>query len=457
LEIVVGRRALWAVATAAALVVAGCASNNESASVAEPEPVSVQVVEAAREAASKAAEGKQLGGTINLLGLLSGPQLKQYLGTFKPFEEATGVKIKYESTGDLFAVLQTRLAGGNPPDAVSNPSAGQMRQLAEEGKLVALDEILDMGKVKEDYPAGLVDLATVDGKLHGIFYNTAVQSLVWYDPGSYDGPTAPATWTELSDWARAASEDGKTPWCVGLSSGPNSGWPGAAWIEQFVLKQSGADAFDRWWQGSLPWSSPEIRSAFEAFGAVATDPKMVSGGPTAVLTATFNQSPLGLYAKPPSCYLTVQADFLGNLLAQTVPGIKPGEDVAFFPFPTVQEENAGLIETSGEMIGLLKDTPQSRALMRYLATAEFGAMVAATGQWLGVNKKVRPDAYPSELSRKAAEVYAAADDVRYAAQASMPLAMETAFFKAVLDYVKHPDRLTAILAGLDRTRQTAYT
>lgn len=439
---------------AVTLVLAGCAA--DVAPVAAPPKAAESSVEAARQAAVKAANNERPGGTVNLLGLLSGPQLDQYLATFKPFEEATGITVKYESTGDLFAVLQTRLAGGNPPDAVSNPSAGQLRDLAKTGKLVALDGILDMPAVARDFPAGLTELMTVDGKLYGLFFNAAVQGLVWYSPKTYDGPKAPASWAELAGWTARTAAAGKTPWCVGLSSGPNSGWPGAAWIEQVVLKQSGPEVFDAWWQGRQPWTSAPIRQAFEAFGAVATDPKQVAGGPTTVLASTFNQSPLGLYAKPPSCSLTVQADFLGSLLVQTVPGLKPVEDVAFFPFPGIDPRYAGLLETSGEAIGLLKDTPQTRALARYLATPEFSTLVAGTGQWLGVNKQVSPDRYPSELNRQAATLYRDAPDVRYAAQASMPLPMVTAFFKAVLAYVKQPDQLDSLLTGLERTRRTAY-
>jgi alpha-glucoside transport system substrate-binding protein len=442
-----------AIGAGLAVVLAGCA---QDAAPAPPPQAAQTLVEAARQAAVTAAQGQRPGGTLTMLGLLSGPQLKQYLSTFEPFEQATGIDVKYESTGDLFAVLQTRLAGGNPPDVVSNPSAGQIRQLAADGKLVPLDGVIDMAAAKRDYPAGLIDLTTVGGKLYGLFFNTAVQGLVWYDPKTYAGPTPTKDWSELAAWTTRTAAGGRTPWCVGLASGPNSGWPGAAWIEQVVLKQSGPAVFDAWWQGRQPWTSAPVRQAFQAFGAIATDPKQVAGGPTAVLSSSFTDSPLGMYAKPPTCSLTVQADFLGSTLEQTVPGIKAGTDIAFFPFPGIDPRYRGLLETSGEAIGMLKDTPQTRAFARYLATPQFSALVASTGQWLAVNKQVTPDRYPSALNRQVAALYRSAPDVRYAAQASMPLAMETAFFKAVLDYVKAPDRLDAILAGLDRTRRTAY-
>jgi len=440
---------------ALALVAAGCASSSGRSTQAPPTQ-SVDRLAAARAAATNAAEGNRLGGTINLLGVLSGQQLDAYLGTFKPLEDATGITIKYESTRDLSAVLQTRIAGGNPPDVVSNPSAGQIQQLGAEGKLVALDPVLDMARVRADYPAGLLDLVTANEKLFGVFFNTAVQGLVWYNPHNYRGPVNPKTWSEVADWTAQTAAGGQTPWCIGLESGPASGWPGAVWVEQFVLQQSGSAVFDRWWRGEMAWTAPEIRGAFEQFGRIASDAKQVSGGPTAVLTTSFNLSPQGLFAKPPACYLHVQADFLGNALAQEVPGVKPVADINFFPFPALSPDNAGSIEISGEALALLKDTPQGRAFMRYVATPEFSALVAGTGQWIGANRRTDQSAYTTELSRRAAKVYAEATTVRYAAQTAMPPAMSQAFLSAVLAYVKNPASLDVELTKLEKVRQAAY-
>jgi alpha-glucoside transport system substrate-binding protein len=206
----------------------GCSSAGRGTTQPAPSQAAT-AVSTAHDAAVAAAEGKKLGGTIDLLGVLSGEQLKAYLGTLKPFEDATGTQIKYESSGDVSAVLQTRIAGGNPPDVVSNAAAGQMHTLAEQGKLISLDGVVDTAAVKKDYPAGLVDLASANGHLYGIFYNSAVQGLVWYDPTAYTGPKA-TDWSQLTAWTQQTAASGKTPWCMGLESAAASGWPGAVWV-----------------------------------------------------------------------------------------------------------------------------------------------------------------------------------------------------------------------------------
>jgi alpha-glucoside transport system substrate-binding protein len=433
----------------------GCSSAGRGTTQAPPSQATT-AVNTAQQAAVAAARGKKLGGTIDLLGVLSGDQLQAYLGTLKPFEDATGTQIKYESTGDVAAVLQTRIAGGNPPDVVSNASAGQMHTLAQQGKLISLDGVVDAAAVKKDYPAGLVDLASANGHLYGIFYNSAVQGLVWYDPKTYTGPKA-TDWSQLNAWTQQTAASGKTPWCIGLESGAASGWPGAVWVEEFLLQQAGGDTYDQWWQGKLPWSSPAVKKAFQSFGAIATDPKMVSGGPTAVLTTSFDKSPVALFSKPAACYVHVQADFLGQSLAQTVPGVKPLTDINFFPFPAASPGQTPAVETSGEMLGALKDTPQTRAFMRYVSSPAFNTLVAGTGQWIAANRQTALSAYTAPLSKQAAGVYASAHTVRYTAQNAMPLPMSQAFLKAVLGYVKNPGSLDSQLAQLDIVRATAYT
>jgi alpha-glucoside transport system substrate-binding protein len=440
-----------------ALALAGCVDPEEAGGGGAAAPtLPSDSVSAATEAARRAAGGQQVGGTLTMLGILSGDNMAHYLETLRPLEQATGITVKYETAGDLIAVLQTRVDGGNPPDVVSNPSAGQMRGLAEHGDLIPLDSIVDVAAVRRDYPPSLNDLTTVNGKLHGLFVNTALQGLVWYDPKNYDGPKPPSAWDALATWAAGKSRQGTAPWCIGLESGPASGWPGAVWIEQFMLQAHGGAAYDRWWQGDLPWTSPEVRAAYQRFGAIATDAKLVSGGPNSALTTNFGESPKGLLAQPPACYLHVQADWVGNAMAGAVPGTAPGTDIDFFPFPAIAPSAAGSLEINGEVLGAFRDTPQVRAFLKYVATPEFSALVAGTGLWLGANRRTAPTAYASPMSRKAAEVYAAGKDVRFGAKDAMPAAMSQAFLKSIMDYVKSPDRLDAILTGLERTRQASY-
>ncbi len=105
---------------------------------------------------------------------------------------------------------------------------------------------------------------------------------------------------------------------------------------------------------------------------------------------------------------------------------------------------------------MFRDTLQARALIRYLATAEAQAIWVKRGGALSPNRKVNPADYPDALSRRAAGILVASETARFDADDMMPQSVQAAFFKATLDYVRDPRRLTEILTRLEQTAQEAY-
>jgi alpha-glucoside transport system substrate-binding protein len=410
----------------------------------------------AEEAALRAAGGEAIGGSVSMLGVLGGAELEAFQGVLEPFETATGIDVEYESTRDIAAVLQTRVDGGNPPDVATNPGVGQMLGFARAGELVDLGAFLDVDTLAGQYDEALLGGVTVDNQLIGIYTAVNLEGLIWYNPATYDGPTEPGSFAELEQWAKGVADSGTTPWCIGLESGAASGWPGVVWITELMLRGAGPDAYTAWWQGDLPWTSPEVREAFDTFGAIATDPAMVTGGPTAVLATAFANGGDAMFADPPQCFLHHQASFYGGIATANFPELEPITGIAAFPFPDIDPDHPGLRQVSGEVLGMFNDTPQSRALVSYLASPEAQTLMAETGNWLSANKAVPPDAYPSPFTKQAAEIVQAAEGVYYDGSSLMPTEMNAAFTSAILDYVADPDSLDAILASLDQVQDKAY-
>jgi alpha-glucoside transport system substrate-binding protein len=408
------------------------------------------------EAALIAAGGQPLGGSVSILGVLGGDEQDAFVSTLAPFEEATGVRIDYESTRDLASLLQTRVDGGNPPDVVITPTIGQMFSFAEAGQLIDLGQVLDVAALAEHYDQGLVDLASRDGHLFGLFHTVNLGDLIWYNPKTYAGPTSPATWDELDAWAAETAASGTTPWCMGLESEAASGWPGAEFVTGILLRQAGPEFHDRWWQGEVPWTSPEIRTAFETFGAIATDPQMVYGGPQAVLATSFSNGADAIFADPPQCYLHEQATFMGDIILGNFPDLKPIDDVDFFAMPDFSAQFTGLQQISGEIVVLFNDTPQARAAVKFMAAPESANLIAETGRWLAPDKRVPLEAYQSPFLRRAAEILQRAGGVSYLGSDLLPQPMVESFWKATLDYVNDPAQLDAILAKLEEVRGTAF-
>jgi alpha-glucoside transport system substrate-binding protein len=398
-----------------------------------------------------------IGGSVSVLGLWGGAELDSFRAMVTPFEERHGVKVVFEGTRDLNAVLTTRVQGGNPPDIVILPGPGVLAEFANAGQLKALDQVVDLDAMREDYAATWLDLGRVSGNLYGIFVKTALKGLLWHNPKALarDGYALPTTWEELLGLTRRMAQGGKAPWCIGLESGAASGWPGTDWIEILLLKAAGPEVYDRWYRHEIGWDHPDVRAAWRMFGEV-TNPAYLHGGRQGALATNFAQAAFPLFASPPGCYLHLQATFIQDFIQKQYPNLTAAEDYNFVPMPGANPAHNNTVEAGGDLVAMFKETPQAQALVRYLATPEAQAIWVKRGGALSPNKRVALDAYPDPLSRRAAEILIRADAARFDASDLMPEAVNNAFWKAVLDFVSDPSRLEEILTDLERRADAAY-
>src|SRR5438132_6253204 len=133
---------------------------------------------------SNQASGK-IGGTVHILGTWTGAEKDSFDAVMKPFTDQTGVKISFEATRDLDAILQTKIAAGNPPDVTGAPGVGTLIKLARAGKLVAIDDKLDVSQLKANYGADWINLGKRDKQLYTIYAWSAIKGLIWYEPKDF--------------------------------------------------------------------------------------------------------------------------------------------------------------------------------------------------------------------------------------------------------------------------------
>jgi len=410
----------------------------------------------ASESPAESASAGPLGGSISILATWTDAEQESFLAMIQPWVDANEVEVEYEGNRDLATILTTRVEGGNPPDVAGLPNPGAMAEFARNGDVLDLSDVIDVDAMADEYNQGWIDAGTVDGTFVGVFIKVAVKGLIWYNPQAFEaaGYEVPTDWASFDDLVEQIRGDGATPWGVGLESGGDSGWPGTDWIEDFVLRQSGPDVYDQWWGGELAWSSDEIRTAFEAFGAWAAAEAYVAGGPNNALSTFFGNGADCLLEDPPGCYLHHQADFMSSFLTTNFPDVAvAGETYDFFPMPGDAFNGA---TASGDLFGMFNDTPQARSLIQWLVTAEAQEIWVARGGATTPNNAVPLSAYPDDTSRSIAEGLNAAEVVRYDAGDLMPAQMSRAFFGAILDYVQNPANLDQILSDLDDVQAEAY-
>ena len=405
--------------------------------------------------------GGKIGGTVHVLAVWAGSEQDSFMAVLKPFEDRTGITVEYESTRDLDATLLTRVQAGNPPEVTGAPSIGTLNKLASQGKLVSLDNVVDMNALKSQYADTWLKLGQgTNGKLYQIFSWAAMKGLVWYNPKSFQskGYAVPKTWDEFTALVTKIKADGTTPLCITLESAAASGWPGSDWIKEIVLSQSGPKVYDSWWQGKQKWTSPEIKQAWQTFGQLmGPGAGNVYGGPNYMVSTNFGDVGTPMFASPPKCYMLNQGSFITDFFVKANPSLKPAQDFTFFALPPVNSSYAGSTVMAGDGFAMTKSTPQSRELIKYLTTAEAQSIWVKRGGKISPNKNVPNSDYPDDISKQVATALGAAKIADFDAGDLMPADMRNAWWGHVLDFVKDQSKLDSILADLDKVQASSST
>ena len=407
-----------------------------------------------------ATQGK---GSVHVLAVWSGSEQDSFKAVLQPFQDQTGIKVEYESTRDVDAILQTRLQAGNPPEIASLPSPATLTKLGGQGKLIQLDSasnpVLDMSTFNSQYAQGWIDLGKINGKLYEIFSWAAVKGLVWYNPKNFAAKNyqVPASWQDLITLQNTIKSGGTTPWCIAVESGAASGWAGSDWVKEIVLSQAGPDVYNSWWQGKTKWSDPAIKSAWQTWGTIlGPNNSNVYGGKNQILATNFANGGDPMFKTPPKCYMHNQASFITDNFVKQDKAVA-GTDFKFFPLPDVNSQYAGAHVGAGDAFSMLKDTSQARALIKYLTTPEAQAIWVKRGGKLSPNKSFDLANYPDDITRQVAQVMTGAKIFAFDAGDLMPTDMKNAYWKAVLDFVSDQSKLDSILANLDTIQAKAYT
>jgi alpha-glucoside transport system substrate-binding protein len=395
---------------------------------------------------------------VNVLGLWSGSELRDFQEVVAPWEEETGYTMAFVPTRDLNAVLTTRIEAGDPPEVSILPNPGFMHELADRANLVALDTILDKDRIKADYARRWIDLGTHHGKLYAIFYKATSKGTIWYSPGNFGtkGYSVPKTWEEMLRLCDRIISDGGTPWVVAAESGAATGWPLTDWIEIILLNQFGPGIYDKWISHEIPWTDPAIRRSFETLGKIVHTPNYVYGGPAGVLATNFITGTYVPYTEPPGAYMNYLGGFAQAFIKRQYPNFRPGEDYAFFPFPTIEPRYAGGVTGGADVIVLTKDTPAARSFIQYLSTAKAQEIWAKRGGFIASNKNVKLDAYPDVIAKRMALQLINAKVFRFDGSDLMPAKVNDAFWNATLEYVNNPARLDKILRSVEEVATDAY-
>lgn len=386
------------------------------------------------------------GQSVTIAGPWLSPEADRFDALLAYFEAATGAEATYTGSDSFEQQIVIDAEAGSAPNIAVFPQPGLAANMASNGLLTPLGGEM-ASWVTDNFAAGQswVDLGTYADEagadqFYGFFFNVNVKSLVWYSPENFEdaGYEVPGSMEDLLALSEQIVADGGTPWCIGLGSGAATGWPATDWVEDLLLRTQTPDVYDGWVTNEIPFNDPRIVNAIETFGTFARNDDFVMGGAGAVATTDFRDSPAGLFASPPGCYMHRQASFIPAFFPD---GTVVGEDADFFYFPSFSGEDLGNpVLGGGTLMAVTDASDATMAFMEFLQTPVAHEIMMAQGGFLTPHSGVNLDTYENASLRGQGEILLGATTFRFDGSDLMPGAIGAgSFWTGMVDYAGGAD------------------
>ncbi len=349
------------------------------------------------------------GRTVDVAATWSGTEQANFKPVLDEFSRRTHATVKYTSGGtDLAVMLNSRLAGGKPPDVAFIPQPGVVAELARRGVLKPISNEAAQA-VRRNYSDAWQKLGTIDGTLYGIYFKVANKSVIWYRTDKFDeaGVAPPSTWNELTVASRTLSEAGITP----MVAAGGDGWVLTDWFENVYLRVGGPENYDKLARHELPWTDPSVVAALQLLADYWRTPKYVQGGPSGAVQVTFTQAIADVFGERPRSAMLYEGDFVVAEINR-LKKVQVGAGAKFFNFPSINGSRPSVI-TAGDQAVAFTDTPEANALMAFLASTDAAAIMAQRGGFLSANRNLDAAAYPDDTMRSLGAALLNADVLRF--------------------------------------------
>ena len=422
-----------------------------------------------------AANSQGSAKTVSVVASWTGSEGADFTKVLDQFTKNSGITVNYTGTRSLDQLLQSDIQQGNPPDLAILPSPGTLLSYAQHGYLTPLDAqnpgpVLKPPQIAQYGSQWLNIMKLGTNHVYTLPVKADVQNLVWYNPtqlagDSVPGRTQPTSWADLTSLEGAITAKGGTPWCVGMDSPPTSGWLGTDWVSDILLHQSGTTVYQQWANGKLSWTSPQVKAAWQAWGNLVTGPKQVNGGSLGALVTNWADAGKKMFGAHPGCSLQYVPSFITVEYGGLTEHPKAGADYDFFPSPMTGLPDATSTaasdawNVSADLLGMFNDTSAARQLVQYLAgksAQEIWPHIPAGGA-TSANQKVPVGVYPDPVDAAVAKIMTnPRATLCFNASDLMPPTMQNAFYQGVMEYLRDPAQLTAILQRLDKIQHAVY-
>jgi alpha-glucoside transport system substrate-binding protein len=329
-----------------------------------------------------------------------------------------------------------------------------MARFVADGHIIDVTSFLDEAYLQGQYNQSWLDMATMPGPdgepiMAGVWQRINAKSLVWYPKDDFEaaGYEIPQTWEEMLVLSDLIVEDGDAPWCIGIGSGPATGWPATDWLEETMLRTTSLENYDMWTRGELPFDSPEVRHAFEKMNEIFLNDDYVLGGTAAIVATEFGDAPTPMFDNPPRCWLHKQGNFITTFFPE---GAEAGVDYDFFYLPPIDEQYGRPMLVGGDIMAMMRDRDEVRAVMEFLTRGVSLKGWLEAGGALSPHKDAQLEWYGDETERGIAEIVQKATAFRYDGSDLMPGEVGAgSFWKGMTDFYSGAVDLDTVLQEID--------
>ena len=284
------------------------------------------------------------------------------------FAEENGMTITFVGARDFEEQINSQVTGGNPPDIAIFPQPGKLRGFADSGDVFPIpDDVL--ATAKENWDQSWLDFwQTEDGTQYGVPVKSDLKSLVWYSPAAFaeKGYEVPTTLDEFESLTADMIANGDTPLCVGIESGPATGWPFTDWTEEVILRNEGIDYYNGWVAHDTPFNDPPVVEAMTWVNDLWQTPGMVYAAGGSIAATPFGDNAQALVDG--NCMMHRQANFFASFFPEgTVFGDGP-DAISTFYFPS---NEGSPVLVAGTSAAAFRDAPEVWAVMNYYASSDY--------------------------------------------------------------------------------------
>ena len=225
--------------------------------------------------------------------------------------------------------IAPRLQAGDPPDLFQSWGGGGLREQVDAG--LVKDISTDVQPWIGDLNEAAVGMYQVDGKQYGIPFDLGMVGF-WYNKALFEqaGISAPpATWEEFLEDVQTLKDAGITP----LALGEGDKWPGMFWWAYLALRIGGAEPMQQAAEKGAWDAEPFVQAGTELTRLTDLDP-FQKGYLAAVWDGAGGQA--ATMATEGAAMMLMGQWAPGTMNANSPDGNGIGDNLGWFPFPTVE-------------------------------------------------------------------------------------------------------------------------